>query len=171
MKKVNYSNLTEKQRRFVEAYVGEARGNATEAARLAGYKKPHPQGAENIQKPTVKAGITDRLKIAAAAGDIPDATETLRLIGEVARGNIGDFLDVTGRQAVINMSKAEEAGKLHLIRDVEFGKGGIKIKLEPRLEALTLLARHHKLLTDKVDYNGEVCVTFDGEDKLKDEGE
>jgi phage terminase small subunit len=34
--------LTEKQRRFVEAYMGQAKGNATEAARLAGYSgTPH----------------------------------------------------------------------------------------------------------------------------------
>lgn len=31
------TGLTERQRRFVEAYVGEAQGNATHAARLAGY--------------------------------------------------------------------------------------------------------------------------------------
>ena len=30
--------LTEKQRRFVEAFMGEAAGNATQAARLAGYR-------------------------------------------------------------------------------------------------------------------------------------
>lgn len=30
--------LTELQRRFVEAYMGAAKGNATEAARIAGYK-------------------------------------------------------------------------------------------------------------------------------------
>ena len=30
--------LTEKQRRFVEAYVGPAKGNGSEAARMAGYK-------------------------------------------------------------------------------------------------------------------------------------
>lgn len=29
-----FGRLTEKQRRFVEAYMGQAKGNATEAARL-----------------------------------------------------------------------------------------------------------------------------------------
>ncbi|MEM6286630.1 MAG: terminase small subunit [Bacteroidota bacterium] len=56
--------LTEKQRRFVEAYMGEARGNATEAASLAGYKGSRNTlrvvGAENLAKPAIKAAITER---------------------------------------------------------------------------------------------------------------
>lgn len=37
------SKLTPKQQRFVDAYMGEAAGNATEAARKAGYS-----GSENV---------------------------------------------------------------------------------------------------------------------------
>jgi phage terminase small subunit len=48
--------LTEKHRRFVEAYSGNG-GNALAAATVAGYSKPHPQGAENLQKPTVQKAI------------------------------------------------------------------------------------------------------------------
>jgi phage terminase small subunit len=51
-----HDGLTEKQRRFVEAYAANG-GNATDAARKAGYRQPHPQGAENMQKPTVRAAI------------------------------------------------------------------------------------------------------------------
>lgn len=47
--------LTPRQQAFCEYYA--ASGNATEAARLAGYRKPHPQGAENLQKPTIAAYI------------------------------------------------------------------------------------------------------------------
>lgn len=49
--------LTEKRRRFVLAYVGEAAGNATEAARIAGYGTPHPEGARLLQNATVAAAI------------------------------------------------------------------------------------------------------------------
>lgn len=56
--------LTEKQRRFVEAYMGEAAGNATEAARLAGYKGNANQlgsiGTENLQKPAIAEAIAER---------------------------------------------------------------------------------------------------------------
>lgn len=56
--------LTEKQRRFVEAYMGAARGNATEAARLAGYKGNDVTlaavGSENLRKPQIAQAIEER---------------------------------------------------------------------------------------------------------------
>jgi phage terminase small subunit len=60
--------LTEKQRRFVEAYMGEAAGNATEAARMAGYGGDDPtdaylasMGSENLRKPKIQAAIAERV--------------------------------------------------------------------------------------------------------------
>lgn len=47
-----------KQRQFVEAYVGGARGNATEAARMAGYASSYTTiGYKNLQKPHIKRAI------------------------------------------------------------------------------------------------------------------
>jgi phage terminase small subunit len=51
-----HAGLTEKQRRFCETYSSNG-GNALAAATVAGYSKPHPQGAENLQKPTVRKAI------------------------------------------------------------------------------------------------------------------
>ncbi len=50
--------LTVKQRRFIEAYTG----NATEAAILAGYRKQSARaiGAENLTKPNIIAAIQAR---------------------------------------------------------------------------------------------------------------
>ncbi|WP_270398161.1 terminase small subunit [Ligilactobacillus ruminis] len=42
--------LTAKQSAFIDAYLGEAKMNATQAARIAGYKHPEAQGAENLRK-------------------------------------------------------------------------------------------------------------------------
>lgn len=50
--------MTEKQRRFVEAYMGDAAGNATEAARLAGYAHPNTQGPRLL----VNVGIARELE-------------------------------------------------------------------------------------------------------------
>lgn len=47
--------LTERQKRFCEYYA--ANPNATQAARLAGYKKPHPQGEQNLRKPAIAAYV------------------------------------------------------------------------------------------------------------------
>lgn len=60
------SKLTEKQRRFVEAYMGDAAANATEAARLAGYKGDDNTlrsiGSENLTKPNIQAAIEERIE-------------------------------------------------------------------------------------------------------------
>ena len=53
--------LTHKQSLFVVYYIGEAKGNATEAAALAGYagnrKTLQKMGEENLAKPLVKKAI------------------------------------------------------------------------------------------------------------------
>lgn len=57
--------LTEKQRRFVEAYMGEAAGNGTEAARLAGYKGNSRTlgqvASENLAKPDIAKAIASEV--------------------------------------------------------------------------------------------------------------
>jgi phage terminase small subunit len=58
--------LTLKQHRFVVAYMGEAKGNATEAARIAGYSgKDHTLsavGQENLRKPAISQAIENHVK-------------------------------------------------------------------------------------------------------------
>jgi phage terminase small subunit len=54
--------LTEKRRRFVEAYMGQAKGNATEAARIAGYAKPTEEGYRLLRNAQVRAAIDVRVK-------------------------------------------------------------------------------------------------------------
>ena len=48
-------NLTPKQKAFADEYL--ICGNATEAARKAGYKQPHVQGSQNLEKLSVSAYI------------------------------------------------------------------------------------------------------------------
>lgn len=58
-----YSQLTNKQRSFVDAYMGEACGSLTEAARLAGYKGSDATlavaGHRNISRPEIFAAIQE----------------------------------------------------------------------------------------------------------------
>jgi superfamily II DNA or RNA helicase len=55
----DFLKLNLKQRRFVNFYVGAANGNATKAAKLAGYSErtAYAIGAENLQKPGIRAAI------------------------------------------------------------------------------------------------------------------
>ena len=81
--------LTEKQRRFAAAYVGPAKGNATEAARQAGYRGNANTlgavGVENLRKPTVRAEV-DRLLEAVRSAEIADAHEVQAFLTGVMRG-------------------------------------------------------------------------------------
>lgn len=54
--------LTEKERRFVDAYLGEARGNGTEAARLAGYstKNLRHQASRLLTKANIAEAVAER---------------------------------------------------------------------------------------------------------------
>jgi len=58
------SKLTHKQQAFVDAYCGASKGNATDAARRAGYKGSdralQVMGAQNISKPIIAAALATR---------------------------------------------------------------------------------------------------------------
>lgn len=68
------NGLTLKQQKFVDAYIGPAAGNATEAARLAGYKGSDTAmrvtGHDNLAKPNIALQITkhrEKLELRAIA--------------------------------------------------------------------------------------------------------
>jgi len=82
--------LTLKQELFIEAYV--ATGNATEAARRAGYRgNAHMLqiiGAENMRKPVISAAIASRVE---KAREAIGADEVLEILTAHARADIGDL--------------------------------------------------------------------------------
>lgn len=53
-----YQGLTEKQRRFCEAYAGNG-GNAMAAAKEAGYQKPKQEGARMLENAGIRAALED----------------------------------------------------------------------------------------------------------------
>ena len=50
MSSISDKKLTNKQQAFIDAYCSVSKFNATDAARRAGYKHPHVQGAQNLSK-------------------------------------------------------------------------------------------------------------------------
>ncbi len=78
-----HQGLTERQRRFCEAYA--ATGNATEAARQAGYRKPDPQGAENLGKPRIVEAL-ETLRQETTAAAAADREERQAFWTSVMRG-------------------------------------------------------------------------------------
>ncbi len=79
--------LTEKQKRFVDFYIQT--GNASEAARLAGYKGKNLNriGTENLSKLVIKNAIDARLKEFESSRKA-DAKEILEYMTSVMRGEL-----------------------------------------------------------------------------------
>lgn len=91
--------LTNKQITFIDAYLGEAKMNATQAARIAGYKNPEVQGAENLRKlrPYISKTMDERHTKAIATQKEVQEFFTSVLRGEVKEevvSNNGKILEV-----------------------------------------------------------------------------
>lgn len=140
--------MTPRQQRFVSAYVGEAKFNATKAAEIAGYAQPRQRGCELKSEPEIAAAIKEHLDAAAMSAD-----EVLMRLADQARADISDFItfEQTGEYWRVDLAKAARAGKLHLLKSITFERMGQKIEMVDAQAALVHLGRHHKLFTDKVE--------------------
>ena len=79
--------MTEKQEAWLNHYLVCL--NATEAARLAGYKSPRQMGSENLSKPYIRQQIDKRLNATTMTAD-----EVLYGLHQQATANIGDFFKI-----------------------------------------------------------------------------
>ncbi len=157
--------LTLKQLKFVDAYLGKANGNATEAARIAGYAVPRQQGHENLTKPDISAEIARRY-----AERCPSPDEVLARLGDHARGSLEPFVSQSGDRVCVDITTEAAASKLHLVKKLKTkersgGRGDdrwteteTEIELHDPQAALVHLGRHYKLFTDKT----EQAVTIEG---------
>lgn len=120
--------LTLQVRRFIDAYVGSARGNGTEAARQAGYKGSKKvlgiQAVRLLGKASVRAAIEAREERRAAKG-IATADERDEVLSDILRDQRADGLTrisaikelnkVTARHSMTHLHK----GKLTLEQALE----------------------------------------------------
>lgn len=163
--------LTLKQRLFVEFYLGRANGNASKAAKLAGYAEPGQEGYRLLKNAQIQHAISLRVAEAAMAAD-----EVLARLAAHARGTLDDFLDEEGR---VDLDGARQAGALHLLKkyaceEVYEGASLEKLRLVRKLRlemydaqnALVQIGRHHGLFTDKTDHTsgGEPFKVYQGVD-------
>ncbi len=79
--------LTPKQKAFADYYI--ELGNATEAARRAGYKKPNVQGSQNLEKLSIKSYIDERINVLDETR-IAKGEEVLEYLTKVMRGEEKD---------------------------------------------------------------------------------
>lgn len=134
--------LTPKQKTFAEYYIET--GNATEAARKAGYKGKNLNriASENLSKLDIKSYIDEKMK-ELEDKRIAKAEEVLEYLTRVIRGeeteqvvvteNIGDF-----------MSEAKVVDK--------------EISAKDKIKAAELLGKRYRLFVDKVEKDSNINV-------------
>lgn len=128
--------LTPKQKAFCEFYIET--GNATEAAKKAGYKGQNLNriGTENLSKLVIKEYLEKRIN-ELDSKRIADADEVLEYLTKVMRGQEKDQF-------------------------------GLEIAIQDRTKAAELLGKRYRLFTDKVQVEGVLPVMIVGEDNLEE---
>lgn len=103
-------HLTVRERRFVEAYLGDAAGVAIRAAEMAGYEGSHHAlkviAHRTMKRPEVRAAITALIELDPL---VPGRIERLRFLGEVMRGTRrGERMNAEGDVITVGPSIAEQ---------------------------------------------------------------
>ena len=165
-KKKKLKKLNTKQKMWVENYLSNG-FNATLAAKEAGYKSGFRRiGWENTTKPHIKALIQERLEKAAMG-----ANEVLARITTMAKGfDVADYFEqqpiyrtdkdgeqyLAGYAMLIDKDKLQKDGHSHLIKRIYTTRYGVGVEWQDPLASLSLLAKHHKLLVDKFEFEGTI---------------
>ena len=168
------AQLNYKQRIFVSAYLdsSKAAGNATEAARIAGYSSPETYGSRVLAHPGVRAHIDAKLGSVAL-----ETAESLARVSEIASADIGDLIDVgeDGTSWSFNIAKAKRQHRTGVVRKLkrrvetrQDREGNpivvetVEVEMYSKLDALDRLMRYHGLYKDRLDVtsNGENVKTL-----------
>lgn len=130
--------LTIKQKKFADEYI--ISGNASEAALKAGYKN-EVSGRENLQKPTVKSYIDERMK-ELDEKSIADQKEVLQYLTRVMRGK-----------------ETEEV--LASVGNFEQEIKNISVGAKDRIKAAELIGKRYSLWTDRVEVDSDLTIVFE----------
>jgi phage terminase small subunit len=128
--------LSGKQKAFVEAYVGEARFNASKAVILAGYetKNPNDLGYQLRNTPHIRARIDELLE-----ANTLSPGEVLRELTDVGMRELHEFVTITRFDADGNPIAA-------------------KMDATAKIKSLELVGKAHGIFTEKIHHSGEVSV-------------
>lgn len=161
--------LTIKQRLFVAAITGPARGNATKAAEMAGYRSDNRHAleataSENLRKPEIVEAIAHAFAKKCAGPEWARAS-----LIDLARSSMANFVSVDpDGEARIDFKKAAAAGALGQIKEyreegIRSGDGDVSvvkrtIKIHDRTAALGMLLKLHGLLNEAADKPQDVEI-------------
>ncbi len=168
------SGFTGLQAAFIDAYVGEAKFNKTEAARIAGYAGNGNTLAQ-IGHKLVRIGKIENEIKARLQANAMSADELLKHLGNQARVETESYYDKDGS---FNLAQFKKDGHSGLIKTIRPGKYGPTIEFHDKLRSQELIGRHLAMFTDKsevVEIDGGSLVDFENwkkaQGKREDEAE
>lgn len=153
----NPHGLTPLELRFVEAYCGVARYNATKAHELAGYSATTYDGRRTnahkvLTKDHVQKAVAARLsaQLGRLASPLMDGDEALSGVSNIGRIDIrGLFDSETGGLKKIKDWPDEVA---HAVKAITPNAYGVRIEMYDKLRALELMAKAAGRLTEKHEH-------------------
>lgn len=158
--------LMGKRRLFVDFYLGVSAGNATDAARRAGYKHPEAEGYRLLRDEGVKAAVEESL----AAVGIRKEQVLLRL-REQAFADLGSIIGIEAGVPVLRLERDTSrdtetacawppqyrlAGQSYLLKSVSFSRAhGIRVELHDPQRALLMLGKYLGLWSGEAPDEGD----------------
>jgi hypothetical protein len=168
-------SLPAKRRLFVVHYLDCL--NASEAARRAGYAKPHPEGSRLLQNATIAAV----LRLGFERKTMPQE-EVLARLGLLATASLEDFLTLEAEPGAddseypeykqpdaeggdqkrtphpghwrLDLAKAKRRGVIGALKKLKWGEHGPEIELHDPQPALQALGKHYRLFIDRQEVSG-----------------
>jgi len=160
---IDAGGLTFRQRQFVAALCGPAQGNATEAARLAGYSDSSRAvlatlASRLLTEPAVQEAISHELGRHRLSPEWAKAS-----LADLAGASLAALLDVPEEgQPSMDWQKAARLGQLGIIKeyvehlDKETGQVTQRtVKVHDRLAAINLLLQLHGLIKQRHEHAGK----------------
>lgn len=147
--------LTMRRRAFVEAITGIAMGNATKAARIAGYASDNTASLQNTASRLLGIVGVSRAIARKLAERRMDPNTVRADIATLANSSMANFGKVVDGKFVVDWNAAAAAGAIGEIREVEMVEGADgtqivrKFKIYDRTRAAELLAKMNGQLTEK----------------------
>lgn len=138
--------LTEKESRFVAAFLGDAQGNGTKAAVLAGYGKSGAKviACRLLKKPKIQAAlvnlknqkVNDTLTVSEIVRErVMSGDEAMERLTTFARADIGQIL---GPDDAISKLPADVRQTIKSVRPTRYGR---VIELHDAMKATELIAK------------------------------
>ena len=143
-------NLNE--RLFVDFYLGKAKGNATQAAAMAGYGNPGQTGSRLVKKAHILRAIESKVSRICMSQE-----EVLARVSDLARTDMADFLRFSSLNGpasldLIKAKRKQSLGGIKKLKASRIDRGEddpldvVEVELHSPIEALKLLMKYHKLI-------------------------